>query len=86
MCLKYFFNKNKNENKLIFKRLPDENIPEEIIQHKDESYYSPYCRRRPFNAQRLCVNCNKIFYSYKKKNLCSKECSFSYQYNDELFN
>lgn len=81
MCLKYFFKKEKNNSKLIFKSLPEENSPEYKLEDKEDSYYSPYCRRRPFNAQRLCDNCNKIFYSYKKKNLCSKECSFSYQYN-----
>ena len=50
----------------------------------NEEYYSPYCRRRPLKAQRICINCNRIFYAYKIKSLCSKECSFSHKYSENF--
>jgi hypothetical protein len=95
MCLKYCFlftSKKKksiaytdHKNPEINQYISDEeenNI--DFSNYKVEEYYSPYCRRRPFNARRICINCNRIFYAYKKKKLCSKECSFSHNYNENF--
>ena len=40
-------------------------------------YFSPLCTKRPYYAQKTCKNCNTIFYSYREREFCSNDCSFS---------
>ena len=87
MCLKYFFLSKDVEKKkpILYTNIDIRNSPKNNNRNEyNTPYYSPYCRRRPFNAQRRCKNCDKIFYSYDKVNFCSKECSFSYEYSINL--
>ena len=94
MCLKYcFLLKSKKKPKTYMENEKPE-INQHILDNEDnedndnitdnEEYYSPYCRRRPLKAQRICINCNRIFYAYKIKSLCSKECSFSHKYSENF--
>lgn len=86
MCFKYLFFKNKSSYKII---KYDKDSPSIFYSPKREKinkndYYSPHCTKRPYYALRQCMNCNTVFYSYEKKDFCSKECSISYINRDIL--
>ena len=79
MCFRLFRRKRDNKN--------DEHTLPKPIQYygdlKEDSknytyiYYSPNCTRRPNHCKRICINCNKHFYSYDKEQYCSNECDIS---------
>ena len=47
------------------------------IERVSRSYFSPNCTKRPIYAQRICDNCERLFYSYNFKEYCSNECKFT---------
>ena len=69
--------KSKNTNNYIITS-PDNFI---LYGHKRDrvsrSYFSPNCTKRPLYAQRVCDNCDRLFYSYNFKEYCSNECKFT---------
>ena len=93
MCIKFWYRRKKQIYKPIIYTTMGDDTPSQSSTSPsssyacspkqptgEEGYYSPYCRKRPFSAQRVCINCKKVFYNYKKITLCSKECSISYFY------
>ena len=81
------FKLNKKSHKKDFFSYIDENTkiknvysPDNFILYgtiKKTDYFSPKCTKRPYYAQKTCKNCNMIFYSYRDKEFCSNDCSFS---------
>jgi hypothetical protein len=80
MCWKWRKSKQENNNppKLT---TPESNNSENTDYEKTKtllnSYYSPYCTKRPFHASKICQNCKRIFYCYVDNPYCSKECKFT---------